>query len=68
MEFVPEVKELIEEGKRHGKNAAVTEIEKSLDEILNSELHQWFLGKMDPEEARMRKEAAEKFRSRYSTK
>jgi len=67
MEFVPEVKELIEEGKKHGSSAA-KEIEKSLDEILNSELHQWFLGKMDPEEARKRKEAAEKFRSRYSTK
>ena len=50
MEFIPEVKELIEEAKAHGKYAEAKKVETLLNEILNSEMHQWFLGKMDPDE------------------
>jgi len=67
MEFVPEVKELVEHWKSHGKSSAANSLEASLNDILNSELHQWFLGKMDPEEAQKRKDAAEEFRQRYSS-
>ena len=44
MEFVPEVKELIEHWKSHGKSSDARALEASLNDILNSELHQWFLG------------------------
>ena len=66
MELVPEVKELIEEAKKHGKAAQARNIETLLDEILNSEMHKWVLGKQDPEEAARRKQAAAEFRKRYS--
>ncbi len=65
MEFVPEVREVIEEGKKHGKAAAAAEVEKMLNEILNSEMHQWSLGKMSPEEKAARKQAQEEFKKRY---
>jgi hypothetical protein len=67
MEFVPEVKELIEHWKSHGKASEARSVEASLNSILNSEMHQWILGRMDPEEAMKRKEAAEEFRQRYSS-
>jgi len=35
--------------------------------LLNSEMHQWYVGKMDPEEVQRRKEESTKFRERYST-
>ncbi|GAJ23500.1 unnamed protein product, partial [marine sediment metagenome] len=41
-------------------------IEDYLTETLNSDLHKWFLGKIDPEEIKKRKEASKQFRSRYS--
>jgi hypothetical protein len=66
MEMVPEIKELIAEGKKHGKAKEAAEVQKALDKILNSEMHKWFLGKVDPEEVKKRKEAAKQFRQRYS--
>lgn len=65
MEFVPEVKELIKHAKENDKTAEATEVEKELDAILNSDMHKWFIGKMDPEELDKRKKAAEEFRKRY---
>ncbi len=64
--FVPEVKEIIAEAKKHGKSAQAAKVQKKLDEILNSEMHKWFLGKSDPEEIAKRKAAAAEFRKRYS--
>ncbi len=66
MKFVPEVKELIAEGKKHGKHSQAAKVQKKLDEILNSEMHKWFLGKTDPAEIAKRKAAAKEFRKRYS--
>ncbi len=66
MEMVPEIKELIEHGKKSGKAAEAKQVEEALNEILNSELHKWFLGKVDPAEVAKRKEASKKFRERYS--
>lgn len=64
--MIPEINELIEKAKKNGNASGAHAVEKVLDEILNSEMHQWFLGKMSPEEKAMRKEAAKKFRERYA--
>ncbi len=66
MEFIPELKELIEEGKKNGMTSQAHELEVALEEILNSDLHKWFIGKMDKEEMQKRKQAAKEFRSRYT--
>ncbi len=65
-EFIPEVEDLIEEAGKKGNIKAAGKVEALLHEILNSDMHKWYLGKMDPEEARKRKEAANAFRQRYS--
>jgi len=66
MEMVPEVKELIEEARKHGNHKGAKIVEDKLNEILNSDMHKWFLGKTDPAEVKRRKEAAKAFRERYS--
>lgn len=67
-EFVPELKELIHEGKASGdaeKIAAAEKLEKRLQEILESNNHKWYLNQMDPAEEARRAKAAEEFRQRY---
>lgn len=66
MEMVPEVKELIELAREDGKSEQADKVESLLDEILNSEMHKWFIGKTNPEEVARRKAAAAEFRKRYS--
>ena len=41
-------------------------LDAKLHEVLQSENHRWFLGKMDPNEAKRRKEAAQEFKARYN--
>lgn len=65
-EFVPEVKELIEKAGKEGKTESSQKIEKLLTETLNSDMHKWSIGKIDPEEMKKRKEAAKSFRDRYA--
>ena len=68
-EMVPELQELIEDGradKDPKKVEAAIALEAKLREVLESENHRWFLGKMDPEEAKRRKEAAQEFKARYN--
>lgn len=64
-EFVPEVKELIEHAKKDGKKESAEKVEKLLTETLESEMHMWSIGKINPEELKKRKEAAKSFRERY---
>lgn len=64
-EFVPQVKEVIEQGKRNGKTEAAKKVENALNEVLNSDMHKWYLGKMDQDEINKRKEDSKKFRERY---
>ncbi len=64
--FVPEIKEIIAEAKKHGKSAQAAKVQKKLDEVLNSEMHKWYIGKTDPEEIKKRKKASAEFRKRYS--
>jgi len=66
MEFIPDVKEIIHEAQIHGKASQARVVEKELNKILNSEMHKWFLGKLNPDELKKRKEAAKAFRERYS--
>ncbi|NOY63318.1 MAG: hydroxylamine oxidoreductase, partial [Gammaproteobacteria bacterium] len=47
-EMVPQVKELIEEGRHAGKGDAADAVQALLDETLNSEMHRWFIGKKPP--------------------
>ncbi|MHC5109361.1 MAG: multiheme c-type cytochrome [Planctomycetota bacterium] len=68
-EMVPELEELIEDGRDSGdsaKMAAAEKLAKKLHEVLESKNHRWYLDKMDPEEAARRKEAAEEFKARYN--
>jgi hypothetical protein len=66
--YVPALKELIKEAHESGDAKRITAAEAlqiKLDEVLNSDDHKWHLGKMDPEEAARRKQAAEEFKARY---
>lgn len=66
MKMVPEAEKLMEKARKKGNVAGANAVKVVLDEILNSEMHKWFLGKIDPEEVKKRKEAAKQFRQRYS--
>ena len=59
---------LIEHGLASGdstKAAAANALRTRLDQILESDHHKWYLGKMDPEEAARRRQAQEEFKKRY---
>ena len=67
-EFVPELEELIHKGRQSGDEAkikAAEALEARLDEILNNENHQWFLGKMDDSVKAKREAARQDFLKRY---
>jgi hydroxylamine dehydrogenase len=67
--YVPALRHLIEEGLESGdvqRAEAARALQAKLEEVLNSEDHRWFLGKMDPEEAARRQQAAEEFKARYN--
>ncbi len=67
-EFVPELRELIEDGLHSGDKELVDAahaLEAKLEEVLNSDDHKWFLGKMDDSEAAARKKASDDFKARY---
>ncbi len=66
--FIPELEQLIDEGLASGdteKIKAAEALHRKLEEILASENHRWFIGQMDPEQAKRRKEAAAEFKQRY---
>jgi hypothetical protein len=70
-EFVPELQEIIERNRASDDPQKVQQAEKleaKLRQVLESENHQWYLGKMSPEEKARREKAAEEFQKRYSTK
>lgn len=67
-EYVPQLRRLIDENKasadpKRAEAAAV--LATKLDEVLNSDDHKWFLGKMDAQEAAARAKQVEDFRKRY---
>jgi hypothetical protein len=64
--MIPEIEDIIDQAKKEGKYNQANNVKKVLDDILNSEMHKWFIGKMSPEEVAKRKAAAKEFRKRYS--
>lgn len=66
MKFIPELEHIIEKGKAAGKTAEADALQKGLDEMLESEEHRWFIGKMSDAEAAERKKRAEEFKQRYA--
>jgi len=66
MEFVPQLKEAIEHNRTGANAAGARRLQAKLDEVLNSDHHKWFLGKMSAGEIAARKAAAEQFKQRYA--
>ncbi|MEK6706207.1 MAG: multiheme c-type cytochrome [Bdellovibrionota bacterium] len=68
MEFIPELKDLIHISAAKGgeKASSAKAIESRMSEILNSEMHRWFLGKMPEAEKAARKKASDEFKKRYA--
>jgi len=67
-EFIPELEHLVEAGERSpdaDKKAAAAKLKATLDEVLNSDNHRWYLGKMTDEERKARADRAKEFKSRY---
>lgn len=70
-EYVPQLEGLVEKFQADGdaeKATAAKALKARLDEVLASDDHKWYLGKMDPEEAARRKKAADEFKARYEKK
>lgn len=66
--YVPLLRKMIEKSSHSDdptKQAAAAKLKAKLDEVLESQNHRWYLGKLDPEEAARRQKAAEEFRNRY---
>lgn len=66
--MVPELEKLVKQGKASGdatQMAAAKKLQAGLDEVLESEDHKWYLGKMSPEEKAARQKAQEEFKARY---
>jgi len=68
IKFVPELEKLVHQGQA-SKDAAQVEaanaLQAKLDEVLNSENHQWYLGKMTEKQKAIRKAATEEFKKKY---
>jgi hypothetical protein len=67
-EFVPELEELIEKGRASGdsvKIRAAEALQRKLEQVLSSDDHKWYLGRMSDEDAAARQQAAQEFRKRY---
>jgi len=70
-EYIPQLQTLVEVNLKSNDQQrviAAEALQSKLDAVLKSADHRWFIGQMDPEEARRRKEAAEEFRKRYAPK
>ncbi len=66
-EMVPELEELIEKGE-HGSAAdkkAAHHLRATLDEVLNSENHKWYLGKMSDKQRKIREQATKDFKAQF---
>jgi hypothetical protein len=48
IEMIPQVKEAIHHAEKMGNQKGADVVKKLLDEILNSEMHRWFIGKKPP--------------------
>jgi hypothetical protein len=67
-EMIPELKELIHEGEAsmsEKTQAQAHHLKAVLNEVLNSDNHKWFLGKMSPKQAAIRKKATADFKAQF---
>jgi len=65
--FIPELEHLIEDGmKDPAKVNAAKALQGKLDEVLESENHRWYLGKMSDKERKERDARAKEFKERYA--
>jgi hypothetical protein len=68
-DFIPELEELVEKG-LHSDDEAKVEAAKKLrariDELFETTDHQWYMNKLDPEEAARRAKRQEEFKARYN--
>ena len=68
-EFIPELQALVVEGEHAqepAKQAAAKALAKGLDEVLNSDQHRWYLGKLTEQERKAREQRAQEFKARYA--
>ena len=68
--LIPELEDLVDEGLAAGgkKARAAETLRAKIEEVLSSDDHKWYLGRMDPQEAERRAKAAEEFKRRYQDK
>lgn len=67
-ELIPELEELVEDALRSTdaeKRAAGEHLRETIETVLNSDNHKWYVNKMDPAEAASRKARQEEFKGRY---
>ncbi len=67
-EFIPELQEIVEQNLHSSdpvKNEQANKLKAKIEEVLNSNDHQWYINKMDPEEAAKREAAQKAFQERY---
>ncbi len=66
MEWIPNIKEIIEKAEKAGKHEQAKKIKDFLDnEIMTLDGHAWFVGKMPKELAEQRRKEREAFNQRY---
>ncbi len=68
-EYIPELRELVEHNLQSAdpeKKKAAENLNKLIEDTLNSDNHKWYLNKMDPEEKARRDKAVQEFQKRYS--
>jgi len=69
VKYIPELEELIDkhiDSSNATKKAAAENLRQTLDDILLTPDHRWFLGKMDPAEKAAREKASADFKARYA--
>jgi len=69
VKLLPELEHLIEKAKASGDEkriAAADNLQKVIDEVLNTDDHKWYLNKEDPEVKAARKKAAAEFKAKYN--
>jgi hypothetical protein len=67
--YIPELQKLVKANLKSEdakKVAAAENLQKVLDEVLNSDDHKWYIGKMDAEEQEARRIEIEEFNKRYN--
>ena len=67
-EFVPELEKMAEQGLAStdpDKQSAARSLQDTLERILHSDNHKWYVNEMDPEEAAIRKSRQSEFKARY---